>query len=668
MKRIFAQLSSHIWFGILTITGVVIASFGIYIPWYGIYGDDWPYLYLYHLLGAGEYGNFVMMDRPFSAWVYWLYTPLVGEHFFGYHLILLGLRLVVALLFWWLIRLIWKDKPWQALWVAVLYAIYPSFKQQPLPLEYVLHFTILSLFLLSLIIMMVSIKRGKAFSWLTLLGMICSAGIFSIEYFVGLEMARPLIIWISLEQPVSKKKVVEVLKYWLPYGLVLIAFYYWRIFVFQFKTYQPVLLSKVSGSPLKGLVDLGWRIFQDLVTVVFRVWGQAFEIVNSYPVIFLQSAIILVGGLVVFGLFQWAKNRCQDGQKTTSENWGARVAAGGVVLMLLAGIPFWVTNISLWLTFPWDRTTLPFIPGAALFIVGMVELLFQSRYRNLVLAALVGLSFAIHYQNVLSYKDEWKDAREMLWELTWRAPMIKPGTSLVTDVMPVVYYGDNTLSPAINWTYAPNFHQAQIPYRLFDLNIRQDSPVFSNLGRHQTIEHNYRSFLFTGSTDQMLSIVFKQNACVRIYGKDDIVSPGTSDRIKDSLYLSDLSLIEANPEHAATPPAVVGAEPKHGWCYYFEKADLARQQNDWDQVRSLAGQVEQLGLSAEDASEYLLFIEGYIKGQNWDKASQLSTRAGTDPAVNRQICELWQRHAVELETNGQGKESWTNLSRQLECH
>jgi len=57
-----------------------------------------------------------------------------------------------------------------------------------------------------------------------------------------------------------------------------------------------------------------------------------------------------------------------------------------------------------------------------------------------------------------------------------------------------------------------------------------------------------------------------------------MVAPETSDRLKDSLYLSDLKLIEANPSTAAMPPNVTGIEPKHGWCYYFEKADLARQQ------------------------------------------------------------------------------------------
>ncbi|MCE1254480.1 MAG: hypothetical protein LWX83_13140, partial [Anaerolineae bacterium] len=130
MNRLKEKITSYTGFGFLTLVGVILLSFGIYLPWYGIYGDDWQYLYLYHLLGVGGYGPFVMADRPFSAWVYWLYTPIVGEFHFGYHLIMLGLRLGAALMFWWVLRLIWKKQPWQVLWVTLLIAIYPSFKQQ----------------------------------------------------------------------------------------------------------------------------------------------------------------------------------------------------------------------------------------------------------------------------------------------------------------------------------------------------------------------------------------------------------------------------------------------------------------------------------------------------------------------------------------------------------
>ncbi|MCE1253934.1 MAG: hypothetical protein LWX83_10340, partial [Anaerolineae bacterium] len=535
-------------------------------------------------------------------------------------------------------------------------------------LEYVLHFTILILVLLSLALMLISIRKNSPFNWMTVIGVLTSLGMFSIEYFVGLELARPFIIWFSLKQPAGKKKIVETLKYWLPYGVVLAVFFYWRIFIYSFTTYQPVLISGLKKNPLKVFIDLGWRMLQDMITVVLRVWAQAFDVVDSYPVIFLQAAIILGGGLLAwFVVSRLSKHIKTENSQPAQPEWGLQAIMAGLLLMFLAGVPFWVTGINLWLSFPWDRTTLPFIPGACLLIVGTVELVLQPRYRNVFLAGLIGLSFGIHYLNVQTFINEWDEARSILWQLTWRAPMIKAGTSLVTDVMPVVYYGDNTLSPAINWTYAPDVHQEEIPYRLFDLNIRQDSPVFSNPGRNMPIEHHYRNFLFDGNTNQMLTVIFKRNACVRVYGAGDRVAPGTSDRIKDTLYLSDLNLIDAKPARAARPPFVVGAEPQHGWCYYFEKADLARQQQDWKTVSDLANQTLLLNLSAQEPSENLIFIEGLLHTGEWNLAQQLSAKTESDAAVKLQTCDLWSSaNPSGFEPAGQA--AWQQVSTTLACH
>ena len=667
MDRTRTFISPYAWMSLLGVAGVSILSYAIYIPWLGIYGDDWQYFYVYHLLGAGEYSHFVAADRPFSVWVYWLYTPIFGEHFLGYQILLFVLRIGAAMAFWWVLRLVWKNKPWQAAWLVVLFAIYPTFKQQPVPLEYVLHFSGYILFFISLALMICSLENRKHFIWLTVLALICSANMFSVEYFVGLEFFRPLIIWWVIKNQSAKLKWTDVVKSWAPYGVLLAFFYYWRIFIYSFQQYKPVLLSDLAARPAKTLLELGWRVFQDFVTMLFRVWGQAFNVVDSFPVIILQAVILLGGLVMVYYFFKWLKKAGGLDQTWSEDGWGMQALAAGLILMLFAGIPFWTTGIPLWLDFPWDRTTLAFIPGACLTAVGMIDLLIQSRYRNLLLAGLVGLSLGIHYQNNLTFISEWQGARNLMWELTWRAPMIKPGTMLVTDGIPLNYYGDNSLSPALNWTYAPDWHQAQIPYRFFDLNIRQDSPVFSNLTRNLPVEHIYRSFDFKGSTDQMLAVSLKANACLRVYGPGETTTPDTSDRIKDILYLSNLSLIDPAPTRAATPPAVMGGEPAHQWCYYFEKADLARQSGEWSQVAALGNEAGQKHLTAKSAFEYLVFIEGYARLKQWDKASGMTKAAAQDELTEPQICALWLNLSKTLPSSAADKTAINAAMIPLKC-
>ena len=76
----------------IALAAAVILGFGVFIPWFGFYGDDWLYIYTYHVLGPGSFQAFVAADRPFSGWVYTLVTPILGENPLGYHLLLLVLR------------------------------------------------------------------------------------------------------------------------------------------------------------------------------------------------------------------------------------------------------------------------------------------------------------------------------------------------------------------------------------------------------------------------------------------------------------------------------------------------------------------------------------------------------------------------------------------------
>ncbi len=116
----------------LTLAGLVLLSYGLHIGWFGFYGDDWIYIYNYHVLGAGGFWEFVAVDRPFSAWVYVLTSSVFGESALPYHVFLLVLRWLGAVLVWWVLRLIWHGATQQASWVAMLFAVYPGFLQQPI--------------------------------------------------------------------------------------------------------------------------------------------------------------------------------------------------------------------------------------------------------------------------------------------------------------------------------------------------------------------------------------------------------------------------------------------------------------------------------------------------------------------------------------------------------
>ena len=133
--------------------------------------------------------------------------------------------------------------------------------------------------------------------------------------------------------------------------------------------------------------------------------------------------------------------------------------------------------------------------------------------------------------------------------------------------------------------------------------------------------------------------------CIRVadgfYSGDPILGPQNN-----FLAYSNLGQIEAESSHNPDP-AIFGAEPPHGWCYYYQKADLARQFAEWDKVLQLYKQAASHGLSPSQGGEYLPLLEAYARSGQWSQAYQLSTKImGMTQELNGNVCAKWTSYAV----------------------
>ena len=115
-------------------------------------------------------------------------------------------------------------------------------------------------------------------------------------------------------------------------------------------------------------------------------------------------------------------------------------------------------------------------------------------------------------------------------------------------------------------------------------------------------------------------------------------------------HISSPSLIV--DETRARMPEVYAPEPVHAnaWCYYFEKADLARQFGDWQEVVSIADSAFKLDEHPHDPVERFVFIEGYAHVGDWQRAIELSQESHqvSENDVGPVLCVLWKR--IEAET------------------
>ena len=663
------KLSDVRWISLL-LFGVVLLSYGIFIRWLGLYGDDWIYLWNFHQFGAGNYVQFVAVDRPFSAWIYILTSTVFGERVWLYHVLLVALRWLSAILVWWILRIVWPGKARQALWAALLFAVYPGFRQQPIAIQFILHFSVLDLFLFSVATMLLAVKRKQKYWTLTIASIVSALAIFSLEYFAGLELLRPVFLWLVLGEGAAnwKQRLKLVMKGWLPTLLVLVGFAIWRTLIFSFPTYGPTLLYQFQESPTQTVKKLILRILTDWKSVSYGAWRQVMSLPGQKNDLLPYIVLVLAG----FGLTYFFLNRLQHEEKdvpeeSTSLKFGEWPMTGllvGVFSLLIAGWPFWITLLPLDLAFPWDRSTLPFMFGVSLLLVVGLDMVIKPRFQVLLMSLLVGLAIGSHYQNTVVYREEWRELRNYFWQLAWRAPGLEPGTIIISDDIPLWRYSDNDLSPVLNWVYAPEQASYQQEYKYFDLSTREE-PVLPGLEKDLVVMHSYRNTNFVSSTSDILAVYYSSSDCLRVLGPADYIAENPPSRLVEAQHLSDLRQIVLTQEEEARPPKVLGAEPDHGWCYSFEKADLARQREDWETIVELGNEAFSASLEANNPLEYLPFIEGYACVGQWDKALDLSEKVRAIKPYRSELCKTWSR--IQEVTGGENEAVIRDLRVGLGC-
>jgi len=131
------------------------------------------------------------------------------------------------------------------------------------------------------------------------------------------------------------------------------------------------------------------------------------------------------------------------------------------------------------------------------------------------------------------------------------------------------------------------------------------------------------------------------NSCVHVLdGMRPEYSTGEWDFIREVGSYSEIEHVLAD-ETPHTPPTVVfGPEPDHGWCYYYQKADLARQRGEWEKVLEFGEQAFGRGFEPKDPIEWMPFLQAYSVTGNIDRLIELAPIVTADPYISAQVCQI----------------------------
>jgi hypothetical protein len=669
LKRRFSLKSVPVALFLLT-----LLTYGLMLPWTGFYWDDWPFAWIEKFLGPAEFIPAFAPFRPFLGPIFFGTTSLLPPNPLVWQSLALIMRFALARVAWWTFKTIWPNARWQTLTAALFFLVFPGYSQHWVAYTHINQEWIPFLFyLLSFGFTAKALRELDKFNRYTVLALaFLVLGIFPTEYFATQEPLRFLFIYALIAEQWSLKTFLSTfkraLKLWLPYILIWLGNAAWLVYYYRFGAYASYSVSNAGkASPMRFLLAMGDALWKAGLYSWVQILVLATRSLGN-PSTLLTLGMIAVGfALVVFYL-----RKLELSGNGNSRSWTWQAVMFGLIGILIGRIPSWAAGLPLTLQSIDDRFMVSMMIGGSLFIAGLLELVFgKSRLKVYIVALIVALGVGQQFYTANDFRRDWARQQEIFWQMVWRMPGLEPGTVILTHELPLNYETDMGLTAPLNWIYAPNYKRGDLPYALLYTRTRLGSTSLPTLEPGQLISFEYRTVKFEGSTSQAVTIIVPPNACLHVL--DSVYAGGdTYERqprfLRDAIPLSKPSLIVTDAEPPEMPVALFGNEPSHTWCYYYEKAELARQIGDWQTVTKLGNEAQAQGFVPGDALEWLPFIEGYVITGNYQTAKNLSILAYQDDSRPRKgLCFMWNRILVNGQGNAEVEDLASKMLEKFEC-
>jgi len=637
-----------------------ILGYGLLIPQLGFYWDDLPMSWIRYQLGTEAMTQYFSSNRPVWGWLFQITTHILPQVPIYWQVFALFWRWLGAVTLWAIVRQLWPQREKFTLTLSLLFLLYPGFNQQWVSYLYSHFFIVLFFFLLSYYLML----RGKTISAL----IFSALNLWMMEYFFVLELIRPFVIWTSLrdESLAPRERFARTLKLWTPYLAVFVLAILSRIFIFNNQVYSFSIKEEFAKAPIGTIVILFQNVFSSLWTVTIAAWALIFRfpslILDGPRIAIIYVVVVLtVAALILFG---WSKQADAE-ERSGKEVWW--IIALGLAMILLAGPPFWLTNVPVSLGFPADRATLSFMLGVSFVFAGLLEFI-PLKIRYALAVAFIALAAGRQFLWANEFRRDWANHKELFWQMTWRAPGLEKNTIVLINEE-LAFYADNSLGAALNWIYAPDNHTNQVDYVLFYPTNRLGASLPA-LESGVPVHYDYLAGKFDGNTSQTVVFYYAPPRCLRLL---DPQIDSINHLIPDESLLRDAAVISSSApildEQTSRMSEIYGPEPSNSWCFYFEKADLARQMKDWNQVAALGESAFALDDHPNDPVERFVFIEGYAHNSEWKKAVELSIASYkvSKNYVGPLLCKLWDRIGHETESTPEQNAALNEVRVKFEC-
>jgi hypothetical protein len=641
-RRFFSRLTAHPLFHPLFLLVLCFLAYGVLIPWLGFYADDWIMLWIYQKLGAWGVDYYHITNRPFLAPLYQVLLPLLGAEPWRWQLFAVLAPWLTSLSGWFLIRSLWPGRIRFAVFASILIAVFPGYLSHGVALTTGHRNIILAVFLLSLLFTVLALRRPKQFWLFYLLALITSVyNMLAMEYFLLMELMRPFVIWIVLSETnlTVKQKLRRTFLHFLPFFLAMCAVLYWRAFLFPYQTFSHSLslLSQIREDFFSGVLVLARQTFLYLWMAMVRAWTQIVTVIYERvewgsPTSLAYALLVLITSsvtLLVLHAYRLPEETAEEKKKTLA----IQLLGLSVVPWLAGGIPFILVGLAAGVGGYETRYLLPYLLVSCLWAAFLITAAFK-RYLTqiLILSAVVGLSAGLQFISSNGLRAIDTRRQNFFWNISYRIPRLEPGTMIVTNDMRTGD-GASAWTYIFNWLYQPGLSGNDFPYLVVLGSQVED------LRSRSTDDMGLIAAHFKVDPSKAVFLNFDGKSCPQIYNPEFPAEfPGQESRAARWLEFASLEPISLEGAGLAIDPSAIhlGSEPERGWCYYYEKADLARQGHDWQTIREIGNEaIYRLELNFLNETELYPFIQAYALEGEWHKALILLKKA-VDFQVNNE--------------------------------
>lgn len=648
------KTTKFMWISLVVLLGISALAYLPLVHRIGYINDDWYLMYDARVYGGDFFHDIFSIDRPLRGYVMQAAFSLFGLNSLPYHLSAYLFRVLSGFGFLWVCSQLWPMARKWNLFATVLFMIYPGFLSQINPIDYQSQIISLACGIFSIGLTVKAIQSGKtAAKWIFTILSILLVWIYLglVEYFIGFEVFRLACIVIIYMRQVEYGILARLrgaFYSFIAFGLGVGGFLIWRFFLFSSERKATDLSFQISSLFLSPLTVLWWLnyLVQDVLKIVVHAWSIPLDaLAFSLRLRDTYSGILItVMSVILFLLFfhrldlHGDENRLQMGNDSRDRKEGVWLALTAIISGVLP-----VIMVNRHVIFPdYSRYALASSIGVAILMSIVVRQITSRKFLFISTSFFIAVSVFTHFGNSVKAAQATDEVKNFWWQVAWRAPQIKSGTTLSVTYPTAAIQEDYFIWGAANHIYYPETKKGEdLQVDLAGIVLNEYTVSRILVGRGEDSFRKRGDILVVNEYDRILVITQADvNSCVRILdGASPDLSLSDQHRVMLVAPHSKLETLVDAGNFSNPPEEIFGDEPRHDWCYYYQKADLARQRGNWQDIVSLYESAVKNDYRPNDQIELMPFLQAYALLGDQKMVRDISTRINTQLFYRQQACQ-----------------------------